>query len=219
MAVTVRVWSTGSVQSLCQAVFELFRVPVTARCPVSPSPVTLTDLIVPLVAVTVMPLRGSAPELPLAGVMLSWTVSGGGELLPEVPVGLPPEDDWQAAARMPTAQIAAMGASRRRFDRLSSCSTPSSQEPDRSHRAGYPGRFLSMPSPSPCSGRSSPGFVDVTSSQMVAQNHRLADLADPPPADPSRPRPRSPRRQSRTRGRSLRAGRKAFSRWQAAARA
>src|SRR5882757_5719121 len=98
-----------------------------------------------------MPLRGSAPELPLAGVMLSCTVSGGGELLPEVPevpVALPPEDDWQAAATMPTAQIAAMGTSRRRFDRLSSYSTPSSQVPDRSHRAGYPGRFLSMPSPS-----------------------------------------------------------------------
>src|SRR5215475_3691381 len=84
VAVTVRVRNSGSVQSLCHAVLELFMVPLTARTPVS-SPVTSTDLSVPLVAVTVMPLRGSAPELPFAGVMLTCTVFGECDFLADGP--------------------------------------------------------------------------------------------------------------------------------------
>jgi hypothetical protein len=55
--------------------------------------VTATDLIVPLLAVTVTPLLGFAPVLPLAGVMLSWTVSGDGVLVPAPPFVPPPEEE------------------------------------------------------------------------------------------------------------------------------
>src|SRR5215475_94539 len=117
VAVTVRVRNNGSVQSLCQAVFELFMVPLTARTPVS-SPVTSTLWSVPLVAVTVMPLRGSAPALPFAGVIVRPTVSGDGVFLAcGPPPVLPLEEDWHAAGTMPTAQIAAIGVRRRRIDR------------------------------------------------------------------------------------------------------
>ena len=119
----------GSVQLLCQAVRELLKVPVTARSPVSPFPVTVTDLIVPLDAVTVIPLPGSAPVAPLAGVKLSCTVSGDCECLADVPPAPLEEDDWQAAASTPAAQIMTKGASLRRLDRLSSCSTPTSHGP------------------------------------------------------------------------------------------
>ena len=67
---------TGSVQWLCQAVRAALNEPVTARAPVRPAPVTLTVLIVPFVAVTVIGLEGLAPVLPFAGVMLSCTVFG-----------------------------------------------------------------------------------------------------------------------------------------------
>src|SRR5260221_6234922 len=134
-ALTVRVFATGSVQLLCQEVRELLNVPVTALSPVSPLPVTVTDLIVALAAVTVMPLLGSAPVAPLAGVKLSGAGLADGELLPDVlPGPLPdvpdvPDDDVHAAASTPAAQTTTNGASLRRLDRLS-CSTPPS------HRTG-----------------------------------------------------------------------------------
>ena len=83
----------------------LLSVPVTAESPVSPAPVTLTVLIVPLAAVTVMPLAGFAPWLPLAGVMVSWTALALADCdpLPDVPPEPPPEPDWQAAASRPAA--------------------------------------------------------------------------------------------------------------------
>jgi hypothetical protein len=80
-------------------------------------------------------LRGLAPVLPLAGVIVRCTLSAGGELWPEAPPPPePPDEDWQAAARIPVAQIAMIGASlpapdRYRLDRLSSCSTPTSHGP------------------------------------------------------------------------------------------
>src|SRR5260221_3828627 len=133
-AVTVSVSATGSVQLLCQEVRELLNVPVTALSPVSPLPVTVTDLIAALAAVTVMPLLGSAPVAPLAGVKLSGAGLADGELLPDVlPAPLPdvPDvpDDVHAAASTPAAQTTTNGASLRRLDRLS-CSTPPS------HRTG-----------------------------------------------------------------------------------
>ncbi len=110
-------------------------MPVTALSPVSPLPVTVTDLIAALAAVTVMPLLGSAPVAPLAGVKLSGAGLADGELLPDVlPGPLPdvpdvPDDDVHAAASTPAAQTTTNGASLRRLDRLS-CSTPPS------HRTG-----------------------------------------------------------------------------------
>src|SRR5215813_3810432 len=136
-ALTVSVWDTGSVQSLCQAVRELLKVPVSTRSPVSPAPLTVTDLSVPLDAVTVIPLTGSAPVVPLAGVKLSCTVSGDCECLRGVPPAPLLDDGWQAAASTPAAQITTKGASAGRFDRLSSCSTPTS------HGPGFP----AMPTP------------------------------------------------------------------------
>ncbi|HXL17575.1 MAG TPA: hypothetical protein VN961_08660, partial [Streptosporangiaceae bacterium] len=85
-------------------------MPVTALSSVSPLPVTVTDLIAALAAVTVMPLLGSAPVAPLAGVKLSGAGLADGELLPDVlPGPLPdvpdgPDDDVHAAASTPAAQ-------------------------------------------------------------------------------------------------------------------
>src|SRR5258706_9115850 len=131
-AVTFRVLATGSVQLLCQEVRELLNVPVTALSSVSPLPVTVTDLIAALAAVTVMPLLGSAPVAPLAGVKLSGAGLADGELLPDVPGAPPPpvpDDEVHATASTPAAQTTTNGASLRRLDRLS-CSTPPS------HRTG-----------------------------------------------------------------------------------
>src|SRR5262249_48068383 len=100
---------------------------VTARTPVSPGPLTVTEVSVPLVAVTVMPLAGSAPVLPEAGEMLIWTYVGDGEGLAGLPLDPLPDDDWQAAASRPAAQTADRRISLRRFDSWYSCSTPSSR--------------------------------------------------------------------------------------------
>src|SRR5258708_22325659 len=127
-ALTVRVFATGSVQLLCQEVRELLNVPLTALSPVSPLPVTVTDLIVPLAALTVMPLLGSAPVAPLAGVKLSGAGLADGELLPDVlPRPLPdvPDDDVHAAASTPAAQTTTNCASLRRLDLLSFSTPPS----------------------------------------------------------------------------------------------
>jgi len=72
---------------------------------------------------------------PLAGVKLSGAGLADGELLPDVlPAPLPdvpdgPDDDVHAVASTPAAQITTKGASARRLDRLSSCSTPTSHRP------------------------------------------------------------------------------------------
>jgi hypothetical protein len=92
--------------------------------------VTVTDLIVPLAAVTVMPLPGLAPVVPSAGLKLSWTVLADDVLLDgadEWPLALGP-DDVQAAASIPAKPIAMRGPSLR--DRLYSCSTLSSRGQD-----------------------------------------------------------------------------------------
>src|SRR5579859_167090 len=121
---------TGSVQALRQAVRAELKVPVTARAPVRPAPVTFTVWSLPLLAVTVIGLPGLAPVLPSAGVMLSCTVSGDCDLPPPdlpPPLAWPlPEPVWQAAIRTLARQNVARSSSRCRRDRLS-CSTPSSQ--------------------------------------------------------------------------------------------
>ena len=103
----------------------------------------------PLAAVTLMPLAGFAPLLPLAGVIVSWTVLALAECepLPEPPPDVLPEPDWQAAASRPAAPSATKGSSLRRPDRLCSCSTPSSLRVRKSSDSpcGVPARFPSMP--------------------------------------------------------------------------
>jgi hypothetical protein len=76
-AVTVYSWETPSAQVVCQVVPLGLRVPGTGPdgLPLSavrvPVGVTVTDLSVPRVAVTVTPADGSAAFAPLAGEMLT----------------------------------------------------------------------------------------------------------------------------------------------------
>jgi hypothetical protein len=90
-AVTVYRWETPSAQVECQAVAAWFMVPGTGPdgLPLSaaavPVGVTVTDLSVPLVAVTVTPADGSAAFAPLAGEMVT-PVAGLAVALPPAPV-------------------------------------------------------------------------------------------------------------------------------------
>ena len=124
LAVTVSVCATGSVHALCQDVPDLLIVPVTALAPRS-RPVTVTEVSLPPVAVTVMPLAGLTALLPDVGEKLSVTPEAGDFPPSVVPPAEPP--DWHAAASRPAAQMTANGASLRRRDGLRLCSTLSSR--------------------------------------------------------------------------------------------
>ena len=82
---------------LCQAVPAAFIEPVTSSPPV----VTVTLLSLPLAAVTVMPLLGVAPLLPLAGVIDTCRPAGAADLPPLADVPLLPE---HAETARPAAQ-------------------------------------------------------------------------------------------------------------------
>jgi hypothetical protein len=108
-AVTVYLAEGDSAQVLRQLVLAAFMLPVTA----APVPCTVTLLIVPPAAVTVMPLSGRICLLPFTGVMSSRMPAAEGEVVPLPPAAggaVPPVPPWHPAMSRHAAPARAAAA-------------------------------------------------------------------------------------------------------------
>jgi hypothetical protein len=107
-AVTVYLAEGDSAQVLRQLVLAAFMLPVT----VPPVPCTVTLLIVPPAAVTVMPLSGRICLLPFTGVMSSRMPAADGEIVaPAAGGAVPPVPPWHPAMSRHAAPARAAAAS------------------------------------------------------------------------------------------------------------